>query len=50
MVTLSIGGTVIKPNLKCKTTEELIKIADDLLYDSKQNGRNTMTIKDLSKD
>lgn len=48
MVTLSIGGTVIKPNIKNGNSEELIKMADALLYESKQNGRNTMTIRDVS--
>jgi len=48
IVTLSIGGTVIKPNLENGNSEELIKMADDLLYKSKQKGRNTMTIKSMT--
>lgn len=48
IVTLSIGGTVIKPNLNNENSEELIKMADSLLYESKQNGRNKMTIKAVS--
>jgi len=45
IVTLSIGGTVMKPTVNNENFEELIKIADSLLYESKQKGRNTMTIK-----
>jgi diguanylate cyclase (GGDEF)-like protein len=45
IVTVSIGGTVIKPNLNDGNCEELINMADRLLYESKQKGRNTMTIK-----
>ena len=48
IVTMSIGGTVIKLNLDIGNSEDLIKVADNLLYQSKQNGRNTMTIKAMS--
>jgi diguanylate cyclase (GGDEF)-like protein len=48
IVTLSIGGTVIKPNLNTGNCEELINMADRLLYESKQKGRNRMTINSMS--
>jgi diguanylate cyclase (GGDEF)-like protein len=48
IVTLSIGGAVIKPNLNNGNCEELINMADSLLYESKQKSRNTMTIKAMS--
>ncbi|MFK8011751.1 MAG: diguanylate cyclase [Marinicellaceae bacterium] len=44
-VTLSVGGTVVEPNQNNLDSEDLIKIADELLYESKQNGRNKLTIR-----
>jgi diguanylate cyclase (GGDEF)-like protein/PAS domain S-box-containing protein len=40
-VTISIGGTIIKSG---DTLESLQKRADDLMYQSKKNGRNQVTI------
>jgi diguanylate cyclase (GGDEF)-like protein len=39
-VTISIGATVIRPD---DTLQSLLKRADDLLYRSKQDGRNRVT-------
>ena len=40
-VTISVGGTVIQEN---ETKEEIIKRADELMYKSKDSGRNKVTI------
>jgi len=40
-VTISIGATVIKEG---DTIEQAVKRADDLLYKSKDDGRNRVTI------
>jgi diguanylate cyclase (GGDEF)-like protein/PAS domain S-box-containing protein len=40
-VTVSIGATVIQPG---DTMETLVKRADELLYESKENGRNRVTL------
>lgn len=40
-VTISIGGTMITSD---DTTETLLKRADDYMYQSKQNGRNRVTV------
>ncbi|SHI12552.1 diguanylate cyclase [Desulfofustis glycolicus] len=40
-VTVSIGATVIRPG---DTMETLVKRADELLYESKDNGRNRVTL------
>jgi diguanylate cyclase (GGDEF)-like protein len=40
-VTLSIGGTLLQPG---DTAESLLKRADELMYHSKQAGRNHVTI------
>lgn len=42
-VTLSIGGTLGRPE---ETAETIIKRADDLMYHSKHNGRNLVTVDD----
>lgn len=40
-VTVSIGGTVARPG---ETAESIVKRADTLMYSSKANGRNRVTI------
>ncbi len=47
-VTLSIGGTSIVPGCKDGSIEDLIKRADGLLYESKKEGRNKMTVSAVS--
>lgn len=42
-ITVSIGYTIIFPNQYCTDTNEIVKCADDALYQSKQNGRNQIT-------
>ena len=41
-VTVSIGGTIFKAN---ESITELVKRADEYMYESKENGRNKVTIK-----
>ncbi len=40
-ITISIGATMVRPD---ETFESLLKRADELLYKSKQNGRNRVTM------
>ncbi len=48
IITLSIGGTSIVPACKDGSIEDLIKMSDDLLYESKHEGRNKMTVRSIS--
>ncbi|WP_409251782.1 diguanylate cyclase [Bacillus sp. SCS-153A] len=46
-VTLSIGAAVSVPNAK-QAAAKLIKIADECLYEAKENGRNSIFIKEAA--
>ncbi|MEG3639196.1 diguanylate cyclase domain-containing protein [Magnetococcus sp. PR-3] len=43
MVTMSIGGTALVPT-KDKAAVEMLRVADGLLYTSKHDGRNRLTV------
>ena len=45
-VTLSLGGTSLVLSSQDSSPEELIQMADGLLYESKTGGRNRMTVRD----
>ncbi|MEM9468989.1 MAG: PleD family two-component system response regulator [Pseudomonadota bacterium] len=47
-ISVSIGGTLISSQTE-KTLEELLKRADDALYEAKENGRNASFFHDVGK-
>lgn len=47
VVTLSLGGATIVPPLDGGKAGDIVKMADQALYESKEAGRNSVTAKDL---
>ena len=47
-VTLSIGAAVVRPNGGHVTPAQLIRVADQCLYQAKQDGRDGARISELS--